>query len=179
MDIHVVHRYSHLRENLLCITYNALGVNITFAFKFCDGCTRSKVKAHVVRKKTYTRSSQPGERVFVDTTGTFLDSLIGNGYWIGVVDCCSHYYKRFFTKTRLQMLNKIEIFKNMTSCGTPVKYLRCDNVGEHQSKLNKACKKEKDALEYTTLTTPQLNGVIERRFAVMKEGDLVMLLNEK
>ena len=34
-------------------------------------------------------------------------------------------------------------------------------------------------MEYTTLHMPQLNGVIERRFAVIKEGALAILLNEK
>ena len=32
-------------------------------------------------------------------------------------------------------------------------------------------------LEYTTPRTPHLNGVIERRFAVIKKGALSMLLN--
>ena len=42
-------------------------------------------------EKTYTRVSQPGEIVFVDTTIPFPDSLIGDQYWIGVVD----YYSRY------------------------------------------------------------------------------------
>ena len=86
MDIHVVHRYSHLGECFLLITYNALGVNLTGTLKFCDGCTRSNAKALAVRKKTYTRSSHPGESIFVDTTGPFPEIFIGDGYWIGVVN---------------------------------------------------------------------------------------------
>ena len=34
-------------------------------------------------------------------------------------------------------------------------------------------------MEYTTPHTPQLNGVIERIFSVIKEGALAMLLNTK
>ena len=34
-------------------------------------------------------------------------------------------------------------------------------------------------MEYTTLHTSQLNRVIERRFAVIKEGLLTILLNTK
>ena len=67
----------------------------------------------------------------------------------------------------------------MTSRGTPVKYSCCDNVGEHQSKLQKVCEKEKVALEYTTPHTPQLNGVIEMRFKVINDGALKMVLNNK
>ena len=72
-----------------------------------------------------------------------------------------------------------EFFDNMTSRGMPVKYLCCNNAREHQSRLNRACKKEKLLLEYKTLHTSQLNGVIERRFAVIKEEELTMLLNIK
>ena len=36
MDINVVHRYSHLGENLLCITFNALEVNLKGMIQVCD-----------------------------------------------------------------------------------------------------------------------------------------------
>ena len=68
-------------------------------------------------------------------------------------------------------------FKKMTSVGTPVKYLCFENAVEHQSKLQKACKKEKVVLEYTTPHTPQLNGIIKRIFSVIKEGALVIIMN--
>ena len=58
MDINVVYRY---------ITYNALSVNLTVTIKACDGYARSKTKSRAVREKTYTRLSQPEERIFVDT----------------------------------------------------------------------------------------------------------------
>ena len=45
--------------------------------------------------------------------------------------------------------------------------------------MKKACKKEKVTLDYTEMHTPQLNGIIKILFAVIKEGALAMLLNEK
>ena len=78
MYINVIHRYSRLGETLLHTTYNALGVKLTGTLQVCDGCTRYKANTRVVRKKTYTRASQPGERIFVDTTGPFPDILFGN-----------------------------------------------------------------------------------------------------
>ena len=39
--------------------------------------------------------------------------------------------------------------------------------------------KENITLDYTTPHTPQLNGVIERRFADIEEGAIAMLLNTK
>ena len=108
----------------------------------CDGCARSKAKPHSTRKKTYIGASNPAESIFVDTTGPLLESLICVCYYISVVDDCSHYYGIFFTKTKSQLLNKMEeLFEKMKSCGTPVKYSGCDNTGDCQSKLHKACEK--------------------------------------
>ena len=75
-------------------TYNALGVRLKVTLQVYNGFAQSKAKARVVRKKTYTRASQLGERIFVDTTGPSPKSLIGNQYWIGVLDNYSRYSRR-------------------------------------------------------------------------------------
>ena len=67
----------------------------------------------------------------------------------------------------------------MTSDGTEINYLCCNNLGEHQSKMKNMCEKEKVMLNYTTLQMPQLNGFIKRIFTVIKEGKLDMLLKAK
>ena len=72
-------------------------------------------------------------------------------------------------KTKSRLPKKMEYFpKKITSHGTLDKYLCCDNTGQHQSKLQKACTKEKVTLEYTAPHTPHTNGFIERRFAIIK-----------
>ena len=67
----------------------------------------------------------------------------------------------------------------MTSRGTPVKYLSFDNAGEHQSKFQKVWEKEKIMVYYTTPHTTKLNGVIEIKFAFIKEEALTILFNLK
>ena len=52
-----------------------------------------------------------------------------------------------------------------------VKYIRCDNAGEHQGNLQKVCEKFGIELEYTAPYTPQMNGVVERRIAVLLNGE--------
>ena len=112
--------------------------------------------------------------------GPFTEILIGNWYWIFVVDYHSRYSWSFFTRTESQLpKNMKEFFENITSHGMPVKYLCCKNSGEHQSKLQKACKKKNVKLKYTTPHMPQLNGVMERIFSVIKQVTLAMLLNAK
>ena len=99
----MLHGYSHLGEKLLRTTYNSIGVKLTGTLQVCGICASSKEKVCAVRKKTYTRASQPGERIFVDTTGPFTESLIENWYWIGIVDDYRRFLLRFFTKTKSQL----------------------------------------------------------------------------
>ena len=87
-------------EKLLRITYNALGVRLTGTLQVYDGCVRSKAKEREARNKTYKRASQPGDRIFVYMAGPFQEILIGNRYWIGVVDGCICYSWSFFMKTK-------------------------------------------------------------------------------
>ena len=91
MDINVVNMSSNIGEKLLCMTYNATGFKLTDTLQVCDGCAIYKAKERAATNKTYTRESHPGERIFVDMTGTFPESFIGNRYWIGVVADYSHY----------------------------------------------------------------------------------------
>ena len=121
MYINVVHWYSHSGETLLRITYNALGVKLTVRLQVFDGCARFKAKSRAVRIN-HIQERQIREKVFVDMAGPFTDILIGNRYWIGVVDDYSRFSWSLFTKTKSQLPKKIEeFFKNMTSHGTPVK----------------------------------------------------------
>ena len=71
------------------LTYGALGVKLTGTLEFCDDCARSKAKVITVRKKTYALATKTRERNFVEMNGPFPEILIGNHYWIGVVDVYS------------------------------------------------------------------------------------------
>ena len=63
-----------------------------------------------------------------------------------------------------------EHVKYLHTCNYDVKYLRCDNVGEHQEKLRTVCNKHSIELEYTAPHTPQMNVVCERRIVVNLNG---------
>ena len=124
------------------ITYDTLSFKLTGTLQACDSCARSKEKARALIKKTYTRASKPGEIIFVDTTGTFLENLIVKCYWIEVVDKYSHYPCSFFRKTKSQLPKKMEqYFAKMKLHVTPFNYLCCDNAGENQTKFQKVYEK--------------------------------------
>ena len=110
MNINVVHQYSRLIENLLRLTYDALGVNMTGTLKVCDGCARPKAKEIAILKKTYKQATNPGEMIFVDTTGPFPETLIGNCYWTGIADDYKCYFWSIYKNMKLQLLKKIGEF---------------------------------------------------------------------
>ena len=83
-------------------------VNITGKLEVCESCAISKSKVCAFINNTYTRASKPVDIIFVDATGPFPESLIGNRYWVGIVDDHSRCYRSFFTKTELQLPKKME-----------------------------------------------------------------------
>ena len=136
-------------------TYNSLSFKLTVTLQVCDGCALSKAKSCAVRKKTSTRASQPRERVFVDTTGPFPESLIGIWYYIGVVDYYRRYSWNFFTKMESRLPKNIEdCFEKMTSRETSVQYLLYNNAGENQSKLQRVCEKKGDVGVHVSAHAP-------------------------
>ena len=110
MDINVARRYSQLREKLLRLTHDALGVKLIGTLEVCGSFAGSKSKGCTVRKKTDIRATNPAENICVNTNGSLPESLFGNRYCIGVLDDYIHYYWRLFTKTRSQPPKKMAEF---------------------------------------------------------------------
>ena len=56
-----------------------------------------------------------------------------------------------------------EIVTLINGLDLKVKYLRCDNTGEHQQNLQDYCAKAGITLEYTASRTPKQNGRVEKK----------------
>ena len=65
---------------------DALGVKLTGMIQVCDGCARSKARACTFIEKRYTQDKNPDVIIFAYTTAPFPKGLIGNRYWIVLVD---------------------------------------------------------------------------------------------
>jgi hypothetical protein len=59
--------------------------------------------------------------------------------------------------------------------GLDVKHLRCDNAGEHQTKLKQICERKGIDMEYTPPYTPQMKGVVERHIVSTNQATYRML----
>jgi hypothetical protein len=77
-DINGYHdKFGHLGESLLRKTLKHLKIEVKGTLKSCDACKMAKARAMNMKKKTDTRSDTPGERMYIDLTGPFKESLGG------------------------------------------------------------------------------------------------------
>jgi hypothetical protein len=77
------------------------------------------------------------------------------------------------------VFKQLQVFQGLK---ISVKFICCDNAGEHQQELQDLCAKYGIQLEYTAPNTPQQNGLVERQFvtdlsranAMMESADLTV-----
>jgi hypothetical protein len=70
MDINTAHdRLAHTSESILRETMKEYGIKLIGKLNACDECLQVKAKAKGVPKTTKTLATQPGERLYVDTSG--------------------------------------------------------------------------------------------------------------
>ena len=104
-----------------------------------------------------------------DTSGPFTETLRKNKYWIQMVDDCTGLGLCSFTPTKDKIGKHFETWLiTLKGQGFDPKYLRCDPAGENRKHLKEVCMKYGIILEMTATGTPQQNGKVERRFAVLK-----------
>ena len=115
MDINDAHVLCHLGEKLLRTTFTGMGIKLTGSLKTCEGCCLANAKAKAVRKSSDTRATKPGERLFVDTSGPYPESIAGNRYWIQIVDDFSRKGWAKFKKSKIDLPKVVDAH---------IKYLR-------------------------------------------------------
>ena len=168
-------QWGHHGVKHLKVIAEMLNIELVGQLKSCDGCGIAKAKRKSIPKTTAVKATRPGEHLFVDTAGPFSETLARNKYWQGAVDDFSGKLFSCFATTK----KNIDVFirgllEGFKGRATPVKYLRCDNAGENIA-LNALCREFGVTTEFTVPNTPQYNGRIERRFAVVLQMALAML----
>jgi hypothetical protein len=167
----------HKGEALSRKTCKRLGVELTGTLKPCEGCDFAKAKAKAVSKTTAAKAVKPGERLFLDASGPFSPALNGHTHWIQVVnDFNRHGFCDFNeNKKGVGAFVRKSIVK-LQALGMETKHLRCDDAGEHLKDMLALCEEFAMVLELTAPDAPpQQNGVVERRFVVLKQRALAMM----
>jgi transposase InsO family protein len=170
LNINDIHdKLGHVGETVLRKTMKHLGYTVTGTLKSCDACRMAKARAKGVKKQTETRSTIPGERMYIDITGPFSTSLGGSKYWVQVVDDATRMGFTYFMKKRDDIRQKLDqLMHQVKTLQHSILIIRCDNAGENTKHIQEFAREYGLRMEYTSPYTPQMNGVVERRIAVLK-----------
>ena len=142
---------------------------LTGSAKPCGSCALAKARAKAIAKSTMTKATVPGERLFLDISGPYSDSLNQNKYWLRIVDDYTRYSWDCFLPRKVGIhVPLLKLVVANKAAGKPCKYLRCDNAGENEMYVQQVCAENNIQLEMTAPNTPQMNGVVERSFATCK-----------
>ena len=79
-------KWGHQGYALLNRSAKFHGVKLQGQLKICAGCGTFKTKAKAISKTTSVQAKEPGERIFIDTTGPFPKSKGGHKYCMVAVD---------------------------------------------------------------------------------------------
>jgi hypothetical protein len=159
---------------LLVKTAKYYGVILEGTLEQCEGCGLAMAKQKALNKQTSWKAKAPYERIFVDASGPHPETMGGNKYWFQAVDDFSRFGWCTFAKKKNEMLKFVEsIFKEAKSAGYVMKCLRADGCGENDVPLkNLRLTWDKDInvhYEGTSPYTPQQNGVVEQRIALLRD----------
>ena len=181
VDINEAHAMlGHVGEKCLHDTAKLFGWKLSGIMTVCAGCAAAKAKARAVPKTTQEKSTVPGERLFVDISGPYAKSAVGNQYWVMAVDDYTRKRWSYFIKKKSDIGTVIEILlSSLAGAGHKTKYVRCDDAGENTKQLRKVCENRGIKMEFTAPHTPQHNGVVERGFVIVRQRALAMMLSAK
>jgi hypothetical protein len=170
LDINVAHGLLGHPDNRTVKSMAAKhGWTLTGTVQPCGSCALAKARAKAVPKSTLTKAKLPGERLFLDISGPYSDSLNQNKYWLRIVDDFTRFsWDCFLPKKSGIHVPLGKLLKMNKMAGRPCKFLRCDNAGENESYVQELCADYDVQLEMTAPNTPQMNGVVERSFATCK-----------
>jgi hypothetical protein len=77
IDINEAHqRLGHMGETALRETFKQHGIKLIGTLIPCEACLLHKTRTKNIRKKAEVKSSYPGERISVDTTGLLLGKIL-------------------------------------------------------------------------------------------------------
>lgn len=155
------------------------GIELYGTLNPCKGCGTAKAKQKAVSETTNIKATRSGKRIFMDAAGPYHETLGGNIYWFQGVDDSTKIGWNGFVAYKSKMAAFVEsIIIKMKGRGMPVKYLHCNNAGESVKALKALCNHAHGiSIKFTAPETPQQNGVVKRRIAVLTQRANAMTAN--
>ena len=160
----------HAGHHLMDATAKYYKVNLTGKVNNGLSCSLEKIRQKNIPKKNEDKSSNPGERMYLDISSMRKPSMGGRQHWVMLVDEATKYKKSFFLKKKNEQVKPIVDWIKALKARheIQVRIIRCDNAGENKVLETESDKNDLGIIfEYTAPGTPQQNGVVERAFVTV------------
>jgi hypothetical protein len=87
MDINEAHqKIGHATEKVVQSLIKSQGIKPTGDWAVCDGCARAKATQKRTNKITTTEAEERGERLYMDTSGPYKETVAGRWFSLLVQD---------------------------------------------------------------------------------------------
>jgi transposase InsO family protein len=147
--------------------------------RICSTCQAEKHVGIPHPPKSMMTTTQPLELIHMDPFGLVAyQSIGGNKYVLVIVDDYSHFTWVFFLFDKCQVRDKVKTFvrRAQKEFGLPIKKIRSDNGTEFKNtQVEEFLDEEGIRHEFSTLYTPQQNGVVERKNQTLIDMVRIML----
>ena len=97
----------HAGHHLMDATAKYYKVNLTGKVNNCLSCSLEKIRQKNIPKKNEDKSSNPGERMYLDISSMRKPSMEGRQHWVMLVDEATKYKKSFFLKKKNEQVEPI------------------------------------------------------------------------
>ena len=180
VNVNMAHGFmTHVGEAYTRLTAKYYGLTVTGIMAPCHHCGLAKARQSNLSKTTDVKSQIKGERLYINLSWTNKPSYGGSKFWLLVMDDCTDFLWSYFLKEKSDLAKTImNLLLDLKQKGIIVKYIRCDNAGEHLT-LQQQCLQKGLGIEFefTSRSTPQHNGKIERKFQTLF-GRIRSMLNQ-
>ena len=119
LDINIAHGLlGHPDTKTVTAMAKEHGWTLTGSVQPCGSCALAKARAKAIPKSTMTKATKPRERLFLDISGPYSDSLNQNKYWLKIVDDYTRYTQLglFPTTEEWYSSSAVEVDSNEQGC---------------------------------------------------------------
>jgi hypothetical protein len=175
-------RFGHLNESDLKKTLKGMGISISSSLPNCEVCALGK-QARDPFPTSQTKLDHPLAIVSSDICGPFPSSgSKGLRYIVTFVDGYSRFVVVYSVSEKSALFDCFKLFLAQLErqTGFALKVLRSDNGGEYISnRLKDFCREKGIIQQFSTIYSPQKNGIAERMNRTLVEYCRCMLFDAK
>jgi len=160
-------RFGHIGVAAMPTLARCFNVELKGKFIQCETCSQVKAPRGNIADSTTSRSSAFFDRLFVDVTGPLPMSGGGNKYAVVFIDDWSRFSWVFYTRSKSSATYLVHFQTLCAAVGKVPQILRSDDEFCNKN-FHNYCDRQGIQQEFTPPYSPEYNGVVERRIAILR-----------